>query len=275
VAFDARLQQARGHAGQQATAAHLRALMEGSEIRESHRACGRVQDAYSLRCMPQVHGAVRDTLAFARQTFAVEVNAAVDNPLVFADGDGPGEVLSGGNFHGQPLAFALDYLAIALTALSGISERRTERLVNPALNEGLPAFLAREPGLHSGMMMAQVTAAALVAESRSLATPQSTQSITTSGNKEDFVAMGMGAALKLQRVVANLRNVLAIEAVAAVHAVELLAPLKPGIKLREAMRLVREHVPALNQDRVLAPDFARAAEVIGSGAMAALVTSNE
>src|SRR6185437_16034084 len=200
VAFDARLQDVRGQRGQMVSAQRLRELLRGSAIRRSHRHCGRVQDAYSLRCMPQVHGAVRDTLAFARNVFTLEANAAVDNPLVFPGPNGGkrgGEVLSGGNFHGEPLAYALDYLAIVMCGLAGISERRTERLTNPSLNEGLPAFLAANPGLDSGLMMAQVTAAALVAENRVLAHPASVDSITTSGNKEDYVSMGMGAAIKL------------------------------------------------------------------------------
>ncbi|HUX66926.1 MAG TPA: histidine ammonia-lyase [Terriglobales bacterium] len=266
VAFDARLQAVRGQRGQQASAARLRTLMQGSAIRRSHRHCGRVQDAYCLRCMPQVHGAVRDTLAFARSTFAAEANAAVDNPLVFASGrKGEGEILSGGNFHGQPLAFALDYCAIALTALAGISERRTERMVNPSLNEGLPAFLAPDPGLHSGLMMAQVTAAALVAENRVLAHPASVDSITTSGNKEDYVSMGMGAALKLRQVVANTAAVLGIELVAASHALVYLEPLRPGRKLQAVLAQVRRRVPPLTGDRVQSGDIAAAQGMVLEG----------
>src|SRR5207249_5043042 len=195
VAYDERIHKARPHAGQTRTAANLRRLLEGSQIRDSHRDCGRVQDAYSLRCIPQVHGAVRDTLAHCRAVFETEVNSAVDNPLVFVKNpklaDGEGDVLSGGNFHGEPLAFALDFLAIALSALAGISERRIARLVNPTLNEGLPPFLAADAGLNSGFMMPQVTAAALVSENKVLAHPASVDSITTSGNKEDYVSMGM------------------------------------------------------------------------------------
>ncbi len=211
----------RPHPGQILVAKNLRRMLEGSILRESHLECQKVQDAYSLRCMPQVHGAVRDTLAHCRHTFEIEMNSAVDNPLVFPEEKKvgapkravgtiiPGFVLSGGNFHGEPLAFALDFLAIALSALAGISERRLERLVNPALNEGLPPFLAPGAGLHSGFMMPQVTAAALVNENKVLSHPASVDSITTSGNKEDFVSMGMTSANKLQRVVANTRNVLA------------------------------------------------------------------
>ena len=211
-------------------------MLAGSQIRESHRDCGKVQDAYSLRCIPQVHGAVRDTLAHCRSVFEVEMNSAVDNPLVFPAvrkvgapkpqiGDAvQGEILSGGNFHGEPVAFALDFMAIALSALAGISERRLERLVNPSLNEGLPPFLAPGAGLNSGFMMPQVTAAALVSENKVLSHPASVDSITTSGNKEDYVSMGMTAANKLLRIVANTRNVLAIEALAVAQAIDFRAP---------------------------------------------------
>jgi histidine ammonia-lyase len=267
VAFDPRLQEVRGQHGQAVSAHRLRGLIAGSAIRRSHRHCGRVQDAYSLRCMPQVHGAVRDTLGFARATFTIEANAAVDNPLVFAGGPGGGEILSGGNFHGEPLAYALDYCAIALCGLAGIAERRLERLVNPALNEGLPAFLAPDPGLHSGLMMAQVSAAALVAENRVLAHPASVDSITTSGNKEDYVSMGMGAALKLRQVVANTAAVLGIELIAASHALKLLEPLLPSRKLQAALRVVRRQIAPLTADRVLAGDIAAARALILSGAL--------
>src|ERR1043166_4887709 len=243
-AFDARLHATRPHPGQPDSASNLERLLKGSEIRESHITCLRVQDAYSLRCAPQVHGAVRDTLAEARRVFSIELNSATDNPLVFDS-----EILSGGNFHGEPLAFQLDYLAVALTALASISERRIDRLVNPALNEHLPAFLAGNPGLESGLMMAQVTAAALVAENRVLAHPASTGSITTSGNKEDFVSMGMTSALKLQRVVKNTRNVLAIEALAAARALDLLAPLKTSPALESVRAQIRAVSPAIDSDR--------------------------
>lgn len=271
VAFDARLQALRPHPGQAASAANLRALVAGSEIRESHLQCGRVQDAYSLRCMPQVHGAARDAFAEARRVFAIEANAAVDNPLVVWDPGGAPEILSGGNFHGQPLAFALDQMTIALTALAGISERRLERLVNPALNEGLPAFLASQPGLHSGLMMAQVTAAALVAETRGLAHPASVESITTSGNKEDFVSMGMGAALQARQALDNACQVLAIEAIAAAAALDLLAPMRPGRRLQRAHAAIRERIPRLQADRVLSADFAAAAALLASGELAAVL----
>ena len=268
VAFDARIHDARPHVGQTQVAANLRRLLAGSEIRESHKDCGRVQDAYSLRCIPQVHGAVRDTLAFCRRTFEIEMNSAVDNPLVFVKGHGEGDIISGGNFHGEPLAFALDYLAIALSALAGISERRIERLVNPALNEGLPPFLAPDAGINSGFMMPQVTAAALASENKGLAHPASVDSITTSGNKEDYVSMGMAAAIKLKRVIANTTNVLAIEACAAAQALDFLAPLKSSQPLQQAHAAIRKVSPKIEHDRVFADDFAKLAELIRAGALA-------
>ncbi|MGA2859180.1 MAG: histidine ammonia-lyase [Candidatus Sulfotelmatobacter sp.] len=273
AAFDERIHHARPHGGQMKSAANLRRMLAGSQIRESHRECGRVQDAYSLRCIPQVHGAVRDTLAHCRTVFETEANSAVDNPLVFITDakKAEGDVISGGNFHGEPLAFALDFLAIALSALAGISERRIERLVNPALNEGLPPFLAAGAGLNSGFMMPQVTAAALVGENKVLAHPASVDSITTSGNKEDFVSMGMTAALKLTRVVENTRNVLAIEAMAVAQALDFLAPLqvsKPGQVAHAATRSV---CATMEKDRVMYNDFARIAELIASGKLAAVL----
>jgi histidine ammonia-lyase len=275
VAYDERIQKARPHPGQIKTASNLRRLLEGSEIRESHRECGRVQDAYSLRCIPQVHGAVRDTLTHCRAVFEREMNSAVDNPLVFVKNpkvaDGEGEVLSGGNFHGEPVAFALDFLAIALSALAGISERRLERLVNPALSEGLPPFLAPGAGLNSGFMMPQVTAAALVSENKVLAHPASVDSITTSGNKEDFVSMGMTAANKLKRVVENARNTLAIEAMAAAQAVDFLAPLKPSKPLQRAHAAIRSVCAIMQKDRVMYQDFARIADLIAAGKLAVVL----
>jgi histidine ammonia-lyase len=262
-AFDERLHRVRPHSGQLASAARLSRLLEGSEIRASHVSCRRVQDAYSLRCAPQVHGAVRDTLAEARRVFSIELNSATDNPLVLDE-----EVLSGGNFHGEPLAFQLDYLAIALTALSGISERRIDRLVNPALNEGLPPFLAGHPGLESGLMMAQVTAAALVAENRVLATPASPGSITTSGNKEDFVSMGMTAALKWKKVVWNTRVVIAIEALAAARALECLRPLKTSAPLEIARERIRSVCGGLEGDHPPANDIAAIEKLVKEGALA-------
>jgi histidine ammonia-lyase len=257
-AFHEAIQRARPHPGQARSAANLVRLLEGSEIRASHLGCGRVQDAYSLRCAPQVHGGVRDTLAEARRVFEIELNSATDNPLVIGE-----EILSGGNFHGQTLALHLDYMAIALTALASISERRIDRLVNPFLNEGLPPFLAAHPGLESGFMMAQVTAAALVAENRVLAAPASTGSITTSGNKEDFVSMGMTAALKLQDVVRNTRLVLAIEALAAARALDFLRPLETSA----ALEAVRAKLPRIEGDQPLTGAIERADELIAAGAL--------
>ena len=270
TAFDERIHRARPHGGQMHTAANLRRMLEGSQIRESHRECGRVQDAYSLRCIPQVHGAVRDTLAHCRGVFETEVNSAVDNPLVFIRDakTAQGDVISGGNFHGEPLAFALDFLAIALSALAGISERRIERLVNPALSEGLPPFLAPGAGLNSGFMLPQVTAAALVSENKVLAHPASVDSITTSGNKEDYVSMGMTAALKLQRVVENTRNVLAIEAMAVAQALDFLAPLKTSKRGQAAHAAIRGVCPAMEKDRVMYTDLARVNALISSGKIA-------
>ena len=267
AAFDERIHKARPHSGQMRTAANLRKMLEGSQIRESHRDCGRVQDAYSLRCIPQVHGAVRDTLAHCRSVFEVEANSAVDNPLVFVKhgSNSESDVISGGNFHGEPLAFALDFLGIALSALAGISERRIERLVNPALSEGLPPFLAQGAGLNSGFMMAQVTAAALVSENKVLAHPASVDSITTSGNKEDYVSMGMTAAIKLKRIVENTRNVLAIEAMAVAQAIDFLAPLKTSKRGQGAHAAIRSVCPTVEKDRVMYKDLARLAELIASG----------
>jgi histidine ammonia-lyase len=273
TAFDERIHKARPHAGQIKTAANLRRMLEGSGIRESHRECGRVQDAYSLRCIPQVHGAVRDTLAHCREIFEIEANSAVDNPLVFvADPNkGEGEVISGGNFHGEPIAFALDFLAIALSALAGISERRIERLVNPALSEGLPPFLAPGAGMNSGFMMPQVTAAALVSENKVFSHPASVDSITTSGNKEDYVSMGMTAAIKLQRVVDNTRYVLAIEAMAVAQAIDFLAPLKASRRGQAAHAAIRAVCPTMEKDRVMYQDFEQLSQLIGSEKLAEII----
>jgi histidine ammonia-lyase len=280
VAFDERIHKARPHPGQIHVAQNLRRMLEGSLIRESHRACQRVQDAYSLRCMPQVHGAVRDTIAHCREVFEIEMNSAVDNPLVFIQEKQigvrkpsvgaavQGDVISGGNFHGEPLAFALDFLAISLSALAGISERRLERLVNPALNEGLPPFLAPGAGLNSGFMMPQVTAAALVSENKVWSHPASVDSITTSGNKEDFVSMGMTAANKLLRVVTNTRMVLAIEALAVAQAIDFLAPLHTGKRGQAALAAIRAVSPPITEDRILTQDFAKVAELIANGKLA-------
>ena len=258
TAFDPRLHALRAHPGQRVSAANLWSLMRGSAIRESHRAGDvRVQDPYSVRCAPQVHGAVRDVLADVETKVAVEMNAVTDNPLVFpGDGAGGGEILSGGNFHGQPMAFAADFLAIALAELASISERRIEKLTNTAFS-GLPPFLMRDAGLDSGFMMAQVTAAALVSENKVACHPASIDSIPTSADKEDHVSMGMGAALKLRTVVANVRWVLAIELVAAAQGIDLLRPLRSSERLEEAHRLIRERIAFREEDREMAADLER------------------
>jgi histidine ammonia-lyase len=262
VAFDARVHEARGQIGQQESAAVLRSLLAGSQIRESHRfGDPRVQDAYALRCMPQVHGPVADALRFAGELVGRELNAATDNPLVFDDGT----LLSGGNFHGQVVALALDVLAIALTNLATISERRIDRLVNPDLNQGLPPFLAREAGLHSGFMMAQVTAAALTSECKVLAHPASVDSIPTDGGKEDVVPMAMTAAWKLRRVVHNVRHVLAIELMCGAQGIDYRAPLRPGRGVAHAHTLVRTLVEPLTADRALSGEITRVAEAVAAG----------
>ena len=266
-AFDKRLQETRPYPGQLKTAANMRKLLAGSQIRASHVDCQRVQDAYSLRCIPQVHGAIRDTLDLARRTFSIELNAATDNPLVFAD---EGEILSGGNFHGQPLALVMDYMAIALTELSSISERRIERLINPEYGD-LPPFLTHDPGLNSGFMMLQVTAAALTSACKVLAHPASVDSIPTSGNREDHVSMGMGAALKLKQVLANLRKILAIELLCASQGIDFLCPLQPGTGGKKAHQLVRSVSPTLLRDRSLAPDIQRLEDLIADRKFAAIL----
>jgi histidine ammonia-lyase len=263
VAFDPRIHAARPHPGQGVSSANLRRLLAQSAIRESHRDCGKVQDAYSLRCIPQVHGAARDALAYVTSTFAVELNAATDNPMVFAES---GELLSGGNFHGQPVAIASDVLAIAVAELGAISERRIERLVNPALSD-LPAFLTREGGLQSGLMLAHVTAAALASESKTLAHPASVDSIPTSANKEDHVSMGATAARKAARVVANTRRILAIELMAGCQALEFRKPLETSRPLAAVYRLVRERVAPHDRDRVLSPEIEWLAERVAEGAV--------
>ena len=263
VAFDPRLQDARPHLGQKAVAEHLLSLMEGSEIRLSHLTDDpRVQDAYSLRCMPQVHGAVRGALAHCEDILLIESASATDNPLVFTQS---GDVISGGNFHGAPLALAFDYAAIAIADLMSISERRTDRLVNPDKSEGLPAFLARQPGVESGFMIAHVAAASLVNEARVLAHPASVDNITTSGGKEDHVSMGMTSALKLRRIVELAENLLAIELLAAAEGLDYRRLLKGGRGVERAFAAVREIVPPLTHDRALSGDIARVADAIRRG----------
>src|SRR5215510_773347 len=263
AAFDARLQDARPHAGQRAAAKHLLTILEGSEIRQSHLMDDpRVQDAYSLRCMPQVHGTVRGALSHCEDVLLVESASATDNPLVFAES---GDVISGGNFHGAPLALAFDYGAIAIVDLMSMSERRTDRLVNPDKSEGLPAFLANRPGLESGFMIAHVAAASLVNEARVLAHPASVDNITTSGGKEDHVSMGMTSALKLRSIIDLAENLLAIELLAAAEGLEYRRPLKSGVGVERAFGIVRGLAPPLRHDRPLATDIARVAEAIRLG----------
>ncbi|HKG22048.1 MAG TPA: histidine ammonia-lyase, partial [Blastocatellia bacterium] len=250
AAFDYRIHAVRPHPGQMHSARRLRELIEESEIRESHRDHDmdpRVQDAYSLRCMPQVHGAVRDALAHARRVFEIEINSATDNPLIFAEAR---EVISGGNFHGEPLALALDYAAVAIADLGTISERRVERLVNPDLS-GLPAFLTPNPGTNSGMMIAQVAAVSLIAENNVLAHPASVTNLPTSANKEDHVSMGMTSALKFTQIVKNVEIILAIELMCAAQGLEFLKPLRPGPRIEKAYSRIRELVPALDRDAPL------------------------
>jgi histidine ammonia-lyase len=263
--LDPRIHAARPHRGQIESADLMRSLLEASEIRESHREGDpRVQDAYSLRCAPQVLGAVRDAIRFAEETVEVELNASTDNPLVFENGD----VISGGNFHGQPVAQALDLLAMTLTTLQAISERRVERLVNPDLSQGLPAFLTADPGLSSGFMMVQITAASLVAESRALAMPASIGSIPTDANQEDFVPMGMAAAWKAQRILLNAQRVVGAELLCAAQGLEFLKPLAPGRGVGELYRRLRDLAPSvlpLAADRPPAPDLERLARAVATG----------
>ncbi len=260
VPFDSRLHAARPHPGQIQSASHMRYLVAGSPIPRTQGQNRRIQDAYCLRCVPQVHGAAWDTLREARRVFEIELNSATDNPLVFEN-----DILSGGNFHGAPLALNLDYLAIAICQIAGISERRIERLLNPSLNEGLPAFLASAPGLESGLMMAQVTAAALYAEMRVLATPASTGSLPTSGNQEDFVSMGMTSGLKLEQSVKLARTIIAIELLAASRALDLRENSETSPVLQEVVRRMREYVPAWKKDCVLSVPIRQAEEFIAAG----------
>src|SRR6478672_8809901 len=272
VAFDSRIQDARGQLGQAASAAFLRELLADSEIRESHRDNDpRVQDAYALRCMPQVHGPVLDAIDFCAGVIGRELNAATDNPLVFADS---GELLSGGNFHGQSVAMALDVLAIALTNLATIAERRIDRLVHPDLNQGLPPFLSRDAGVNSGFMMAQVTAASLASECKVLSHPASVDTIPTDGNKEDVVPMAMSAAWKLRRVVRNVRYVLSIELMCAAQGLDYRAPLKAGRGASRGHAAIRAIVEPLGRDRVLSPDIERIAAAIADDAWASTLMVN-
>jgi len=278
-AFDPRITEVRPYAGAAQTARNLARLNAGSQIRESHRSVQRdprVQDPYSLRCTPQVHGSVRDTLASARQMAAVELNSATDNPLVFVSvsaGALGGEIISGGNFHGQPLAMVADHVAIATATLGGIVERRIEKMTNPHTSM-LPAFLTPEPGLNSGFMIAQVTAAALTSENKALAIPHSVDSIPTSGDQEDYVSMGMSAARRLDRMLENLQHTLAIELLCACQGIDLLAPLETGTLAKHAYNLVRSKSPKLTADRALAAEIEAVAELVASGAFSAILSQS-
>ena len=269
-AFRREIQEARPHAGQATSAARLRALLSDSEIRESHREGDpRVQDAYALRCMPQVHGACREALRYVRGILETEANSATDNPLVFVES---GAIVSGGNFHAQVVSQALDLLAIAVADLAAISERRIERLLNPDLSMGLPAFLTERPGLQSGLMITQVTAVDCLAEMRVLAHPASVDSVTTSANQEDHVSMGLAAARKARRSVALLEQVLATELLAAAQGIEFRRPLRAGAGVEAAHALVRKRVQPLHEDRLLGPDLDTLTEMVRAGAFATLAT---
>jgi len=261
VAYDERIQAARPHPGQAACAAAVRKLMAGSGIRKSHAGCGKVQDQYSLRCVPQVHGAARDALAFATGVLETEFNAATDNPLVFPE---TGEILSGGNFHGQPVAQAADFAALGVCELGSISERRTESLVNPDLS-GLPPFLAKDSGLNSGMMILQVVAAALVSENKVLAHPACVDSIPTSANREDHVSMGVTSALKFRRIVENVERILAVELVIAAQGLEFHRPLRSSKALEGVHALIRSEVAPLGRDRSLSAEIEAVRRMIGDG----------
>ena len=266
TAFDQKIHAARPHAGQQESAAHLRELLRDSEIRESHRTNDpRVQDAYSLRCMPQVHGAARDALRHARGATETETGSATDNPLVFVSDTGAADVLSGGNFHGAPLALVFDYAAVALVHLGNIVERRIDRVVNPDKNEGLPPFLARRAGVESGLMVAQIAAVALLNECKVLAHPASTDNLPTDGDKEDHVSMGMTAATKFRQIVSNVEHVLAIELLCAAEGLEHRLPLKPGRGVLRAYEVVRSHVAPLAGDRPLTANIEELAAALRRG----------
>jgi histidine ammonia-lyase len=264
TSFHPAIHAARPHAGQIAAAANVRQLLEGSAILESHRWCDKVQDAYSLRCAAQVHGASRDLLDYVDRTVVIEINAATDNPLVLLE---EREIVSNGNFHGQPVAFALDCLAIAVAELASISERRVERMVNPSLSDGLPAFLTREGGINSGMMILQYVSAALVSENKVLAHPASVDSIPTSAGQEDHVSMGNAAGLKSLQVLANAERCLAIELLAGAQAVEFLAPLEPGRGVAATRAIVRTLSERLREDRSLSADIERVAASIRDGSL--------
>jgi histidine ammonia-lyase len=263
VPFDERLQAVRPHPGQAASARNLRLLLQDSEVMVSHKDCGKIQDSYTLRCIPQVHGAVREALSFARAALTRELNSATDNPLVFSES---GDILSGGNFHGHPVGLALDFVSVALAGLGGMAERRIERLVNPQLSE-LPPFLVKASGLHSGFMVAQVAAASLVSEAKLLASPATVDSIPTSGSKEDFVSMGWLAAIKAAQIVDHLATILALELLCAAQGLDFLLPLKPGRGVRKVYEVLRSHVTHLTEDRVLRHDLDRVLPLLEDGTL--------
>jgi histidine ammonia-lyase len=261
AALDERIHAAKPHAGQQAVAAHLRQLTQQSQIIASHKDCGRVQDAYSLRCIPQVHGASRDAIAYVKKVVETEMNAATDNPLIFENG----QVISGGNFHGQPVALAMDFLGIAVAELANISERRTFRLVDPKLNEGMPAFLIQDSGLNTGYMIVQYTAAALVSENKVLAHPASVDSIPTCANQEDHVSMGTIASRKAAQILDNVQHVIAIEALCAAQALDFRLPLTAGNGTKKAHDCIRQKVPHVDTDRPIQPDILTVLELVRTG----------
>ena len=262
-AFDSDIQRVRPFPGPLTVSKNFQRLDRDSEIARSHKFCSKIQDAYSLRCIPQVHGAIRDGLRFVRRVLEIEVNSATDNPLIFAE---KGKILNCGNFHGEPVAFAMDLLGIVVSELGAISERRIEKLINPALS-GLPPFLTKKGGLHSGLMMVQVSAASLVSENKVLAHPASVDSIPTSADKEDHVSMGTISARKAMEIVKNVEHILAMELLCATQGLEFLLPLRPGIGVKEAYQVVREKVPPIKGDRRFSEDIKKIQALIQSGAL--------
>lgn len=262
--FDPDIWRARPHKGHNDVSKNFLKLLQKSDIRKAHEECKKIQDAYSLRCIPQVHGAVRDALIFARTVLETEINSATDNPLVFAKNK---KIVSAGNFHGQPLAYALDFVGIAATGLGSISERRIEKMINPAMSDGLPPFLAKNPGLESGFMIVQVSAASLVSENKVLAHPSSVDSIPTSADKEDHVSMSLTSALKAKQIVDNVENILAMELLVAAEGLEYRKPLKPGRGAYVAYRLIRRHVPPISGDREFWRDVERIKILIENGSL--------
>ncbi len=261
TAFDLDIQTARPHPGQMKVAKNFRRLMKKSEITISHKNCPRIQDAYSIRCIPQVHGAVRDVLSYVRKVLSIEINSATDNPLVFPEKN---KIESGGNFHGEPVAFAMDFLGIAMSEIGGISERRIEKLLNPVFSE-LPPFLIEGGGLHSGLMMVQVSAAALASENKIHATPASVDSIPTSSDKEDHVSMGLTAAVKAKTIIENVEHILAMEILASNQGLYFLKPLKPGLGIQAACSVICKAIAPITEDRPFYKDITVIREMIESG----------